>query len=273
VDGEFITRPFHEALAEGLVDVPFMFGSMGYEAEYNPDVIVRNYTQRQWGQLIEEKFSAWGPHAGRDVNSHYREDALRDPQAAYDAIVSDFGITCATPVLARKAYAGRYSSPIYVFVNNWGPAKPVVDKEGRELVWAYHVWDQFVWMQDWPSGYEPMPSDLEHSEHLRTLWYDFASHGECAIDGAWSKVRSLGASAAAADACPCACTTGKIHPQLGWKPVNSVTTWPASYGTFVIMNPQEPPLYRPPSMVPDYKKDTCALYAKLGIDQSFWWCD
>ena len=47
------------------------------------------------------------------------EDAEVTPGKAYDAIMATYGLTCATPALARSAQSrgGRYASPIYSYVN------------------------------------------------------------------------------------------------------------------------------------------------------------
>ncbi len=54
----------------------------------------------------------------------------------------------------------------------------------------------------------------------------------------------------------------------GWPSAESVPDWPQSYGTFVIDRDGSGP-----RIVSGYKNATCGVYARLGIDQRFWWCD
>lgn len=64
----------------------------------------------------------------------YQVDSDEDPQKAYDAIVSDYALTCGNVANARAAALGNYSSPIYVVVNEWSPSRPMSGKTKRETL-------------------------------------------------------------------------------------------------------------------------------------------
>jgi hypothetical protein len=52
----------------------------------------------------------------------YQAESEQDPQKAYDAIVSDYSLTCGNIANAVAGAGGEYRSPIYVVLNQWGPA-------------------------------------------------------------------------------------------------------------------------------------------------------
>jgi hypothetical protein len=269
-----------------------MFGNMAWEPDAGPDAIVQSYSPAAWAAFINATFAAWAgmdPDLGAAVLEQYSNDSAPDPQKAYDAISTDVGLTCATPVVARAALApaGRFTSPMYVFVNNWSPALPVPGwVPDYFALYAFHTWDLTCALEGWTeAGYTPQPSDVLHGQSLRTWWYQLAAYG------------ALNASA-------------------GWAAVDAVPGWPATWGTFVIQpaastaarnadghasdalpgpvrvggagekRGEEP--WAPPAgtgatvtgaatsgsvTVVSYKAEQCAFWAAHGFDQRFWWCD
>jgi carboxylesterase type B len=119
VDGTVITNSFSSALAQGIVDVPFLFGHMGMEPDESPDMYVGGYNNSQWYDLLNETFSAW-PQSQEVTNKMYQlylNDSSQDAQKAYDRIVADYGLFCSQIVLAKNALPpkGVRTSPMYLY--------------------------------------------------------------------------------------------------------------------------------------------------------------
>jgi carboxylesterase type B len=121
VDGKIITQSFSEALASGLVDVPFLFGNMGMEPDQSPDNYVWNYSQEQWYQFLNQTFLSWGIDGINITNKFYYDlyynDSLANPQKAYDRIVADYGLYCSQITLSTQALPplGKRKSNIYLY--------------------------------------------------------------------------------------------------------------------------------------------------------------
>jgi hypothetical protein len=65
----------------------------------------------------------------------YEVESVQDPQMAFDAIVSDYSLTCATIELAVTAAWGGYTSPVYAFINKCECLAPV-----------YSLWRSNSWL-------------------------------------------------------------------------------------------------------------------------------
>ena len=53
--------------AAAQVDVPFMFGSMGYEPDLGPGMNVSGYSLEAWAKLLDERFEEWGSDIRAEV--------------------------------------------------------------------------------------------------------------------------------------------------------------------------------------------------------------
>lgn len=204
-----------------------------------PEENVTQLSRAEWSDYLRARFALWGPGAAAAVDAQYAADAAVSPQKAYDAISADAGLTCSFPALARaaKAGGGAFRSPLYVYVNNWGPS-------GSGPAWlppyAFHYWDLAAATETWfGPGYTPSAGDLRLSAALQGWWWALMVNG------------SLPAGA-------------------GWPSAEAAPGWPASVATFVIDGPDLSP---GPRVVDGFKNETCGVYARLGIDQRFWWCD
>lgn len=305
VDGSVLTHDILTALALPVVDVPLIFGNMGFEPDAAPAKIVSGFSAAQWADFLDAKYAGWPNRTmGRGVLAQYQSDSAPDPQRAYDAISSDVGLSCASIDIARAALPpiGNFRSPMYIFVNNWDPAKPVPGwLPHYYATFAFHTWDLVCALEHWAAAkYEPQPADELHGQLLRTWWYQLAAYGR------------LNATAAP-----------------GWVPVNSVPGWPDTWGTFVIQqntsaahgghggtsvaSPADnldhgdeaaldtimnltvnlkpasggsaasasvpatvtaaPPPRSGSAMATNYKRTQCSLWAANGVDQRYWWCN
>eukprot|EP01116_Phalansterium_solitarium_P017732 TRINITY_DN4443_c0_g1_i2.p1 TRINITY_DN4443_c0_g1~~TRINITY_DN4443_c0_g1_i2.p1 ORF type:complete len:552 (+),score=189.51 TRINITY_DN4443_c0_g1_i2:137-1792(+) len=247
VDGRTVTMPLLDAIAAGLVDVPFIFGNMQFEDDKHPDHRVNRYSQAQWQAFLNATFAAWGADAVTGVTDIYAAESAVDPQKAYDSISTDAGLTQASIAIARagKSGGGNYTSPLYVYVNAWSPATPIPTDDPNYFVrYAFHTWDMTAGFDTFwaDENYVPLPSDVKHGALLRRAWYALIANQT--LDGSG----------------------------LGWTSIEQAKGWPEHWGTFVMRNPDVAPFVGP-TIVPDYKSDAVALYAELGIDQRFWWCD
>ena len=252
VDGAVVTHSFQDALAEGLVDVPLMFGNMAFESDLDPDVDVAAYDQAQWEAHLNASVASWAPtfsSIGADLYAEYRNASLADPDKAYTALNTDYGLTCGSAAIAVGAKAGAYTSPVYLFVGRWGPEAPI-PRDGRRVTYAYHEWDYQVAIENWaeiageewgqPGGWAPGPRDQALSQALQGLWFDLMD------DGA-------------------------LGPDSGWASVDDVAGFPAHYITYV---------FAPPGgaaggsgSVVDFRAGSCGLLAGWGFDARFWWCN
>ena len=184
----------------------------------------------------------WGQGAavGDEINNLYWADAAVNPQKAYDSIVSDYGLSCSSIILSRtaKSNGGRYSAPIYIFVNDWSLQYPHQTNPGYISRFAWHSLDLVMLTESWSSisdgSYSPGPQDLAGSAFLQSVWYNFISSGS---------------------------------PGHDWLAVDAAPGWPQHYNTFQYI-PQSS------SVVVDFKSDICTYFDTIGLDnQTFWWCD
>ena len=311
VDGYVIPAPFVSALGGGGgADVPLMLGNMECEADEGPELVVSNYSQPQWQALLNSTFGPWSYNAssfngnsdsGSDnltafglgiaaaIGNLYRPYSAANPQKAYDAIVSDYGLYCAQVQLAKKAkstwYAdhgkvtsslGNYQSDVYVYEDTWALSQTYVSPwAGNTVQFAFH--DTFYFMvtgqwnliganDDGTAGeYVPSPQDLQGSRFLQSLWRPFlrnSSRAEIA--------------------------TVESGQRVVWQPVNadkegfslfSPTVDESgdsasaavgaecytSYSVFVIANTSS-------ATTRNHRQDICKYYNSIGLDRpEYWW--
>lgn len=119
VDGKVITNSFSNALEIGLVDVPFLFGHMGFEPDESPDDYIWSYNASQWHGMLNQTFQSWndGEIIANEIYKLYLNDSVINPQRAYDRIVADYGLYCSQIILTRKALAplGNYKNNIFLY--------------------------------------------------------------------------------------------------------------------------------------------------------------
>lgn len=254
VDGTVITQSFQSALADGLIDVPFIIGSMGQESDIAPDNRIEGYTMPQWQALLNQSLAPWAasdPNFAAGVWMRYYADAVMTngssdvivtaPQRAYDSLNADYGLQCANAEIAVGAKRGRFKSPIYLYVDQWTLGKPVPVSGGYNRTWAYHTWDYVCVIEDWNADAgQPSPTDLGQRDLLQTVWREFIFNGTVS--------------------------------SYGWRSVEQVDGFPAHYGSLVIGTPDLPP-FQPTAFTVDYRADNCAYLAAHGFDSRFWWCN
>lgn len=233
VDGRVMTKPVLQALSDGMVDVPFLFGNMGWESgDLGP------MTKRQWAEKLRTAFASFGEEDGKRVEDFFMEDTASSPAKANRGILTTYALTCAAPDLARAAKTGRYQSPIYLYMDRWSPAAPV-NASGISR-WAYHAWDLYSGLETWPDRYVPSEGDLRHSRFWQSVWYDFMKHGA-------------------------------LNPaeHAGWRAVSGQRRGHFEYSTMVMANPDTSETG--PTMVRSYDASICALFEGMGIGQQYWW--
>jgi hypothetical protein len=103
--------------------------------------------------------------------------AIVGGRKAFDAIVADYGLSCATVKIAEWATAG-FRSPVFTFVNDWSPSHDVFSDPNRAVQYAYHTWDLSAWQAKWPPKFRPRDEDRGLSESLRGWFGEFVEKGE-----------------------------------------------------------------------------------------------
>lgn len=246
VDGTVVTHSFEDAVRHGLVDVPLIMGSMGQEPELMPDQRVRGMTKSAWNALLQTSFASWKNQANSlvaDLFLYYQADASLDVQRSYDTLSTDIGLSCALRNIALAGKEGNYSSPIYLYVNQWQPSVPVNGGDWN-LTWAFHTWDYTVAFQNWPTatlGSFPQKSDSELNVYLTEAWRQLIYHGR------------LNASSL-----------------NGWKSVEEVSGFPVHYVVQRISSPDLIP-YETTSFQEDLKGRICSILHKYEFGSNEWW--
>ena len=163
VDGALLTLPFHEALAAGTVPAALIISNMEAEGGGGGDAIgALNASYAQWQGLLAASFSAWGARAGAAaaaaIDAAYRAEGQLSPDLAYNAISSDYGLSCAARDLAARVQAANASrAPVYVLYNAWqkGAWKP--SGAGQ---WPNRAWQQCPGGR---AGRGPLAHDRAHA--------------------------------------------------------------------------------------------------------------
>ena len=239
VDGVTIAKSFISSLSLAMIDVPLMFGQMAQEPDEYPGDDVSGLTSEEWQAMLNETFAPWGDDVGMTIWSLYAEESDPDPQRGYDAIVTDYGLTCAAVQLSRAAYSlGARQSPTYVFLNTWGLASPYLVSSDYFSRYPHHVVDWWMVTEQWSvigdGSYAPQSSDTNGTLFLQNLWYNFMT---------------------------------KRTPGDGFLPVSSLPGWPDVYNFYRISYPQS-------FSVPNLKSGVCTYFTQIGIDRpQFWWAN
>lgn len=271
VDGKTIPYPYDEALARGDVssNVPFMVGAMGQECDEWPEVDVQTYSSSQWRDYLVDYFQPWdAPDAttsvGAQIYELYSNESSANPQKAYDSLMSDYGQNCANLQIAQHALAplGRYSAPIFHFVNNYhlsntyGTGGTDDDRSEYVVRYAFHVLDYLMALEQWDAfddgDYVPDERDLQGTALIQTLWYNFM------VTGNPTPITPITNS-----------TTLKTPP-APWKAANEVQGWPESFNTYVLQSDSGVES----ATVVNFSRDKCSYLHKIGVsEREFWWCN
>jgi carboxylesterase 2 len=246
VDGIVLRYGFGEALRKGVMDVPLLLGNMAEECDVGPEQDVSQCTLEEWKSLLESSFAQWGSTVGADVYELYEAQAIQDPQLAFDQIVTDYGITCASAAIARQALASstsRFSSPLYIFYNSWALSRALSTDSGYAINYAFHGLDMLAATDNLHEAdggtYIPSSHDEQMSRKLREMFFEFMS------------------------------TNGRNVS--GLSPVDSALLWPEEYAMFVISG-DDVGKDSAGSMQVNFRSEKCLYFEKNGITgEAFWW--
>ena len=251
VDGVLLTMSFAEALVAELVPSALIISNMEAEGDGASGIGVRNATFPQWLAVLNASTAPWpladgGAHAARVLGEAYLQEASRgDPQLAYDSITVDYGLSCASRVLAGAVAAAGVArkTPLYVVFNAWRRSVPSANGNGR---WPYHGldWQELGWGWSTADGFTPALSDFSAASLLQSL------------------VKAFGYRASPQDLIP------SEPAWAGWEPV----TPGKELTTLVIAQGGGYPGGGTRGVV-GWKEDQCALLSSLGMDETYWWCD
>lgn len=254
VDGVVLKESFLDAFGSGVIDVPLMLGNVAEEPDLWPAAKVGQFSLSEWQLFLDKTFEDFDGDVGNQLYEAFYGDVAReggDAQRAYDALVSDIGLTCPNIKVAQAAAATKgemqrrkthRKSSTYLFVNTMTPSVPIgpignypnsdVPYYGR---YAFHGWDLTVGMKSYP--FEPSQAELDASRRLMDTWLAFMEDPEHGLEA------------------------------LGWWPADKTRDWPNAWNTMV----QSTASFE---LVANYKRDTCALLDEVGVGgPEFWWAN
>ena len=285
VDGAAVVEPFFQALGSGRgADVPLMLGNMQCEPDEGPEDVVTSYNPEQWRGLLNNTFGSWSFNASSlDGNSSstgmtefglsvassmadlYQTEAEANPQKAFDAIVSDFGLFCAQVQLAKKALSvwggavRNHTSNIFVYEDTWSLSQPYLSPwSGNEVRYPFHdlfyfmVTGQWGMVGDGTVNYVPSESDLRGSRLLQSFWRQFLRNS--------SRPSLAVAEEGGVEWSPADANSAGFNY---YEPVGKKTY--SNYSLLVISN-------RSSEMQYNRKIERCTYFNEIGLDRSqFWW--
>jgi len=239
VDGLTIPLPFDQALAAGInSQASLVISNMVAEPDGIQPIAsaLHSAPNDLWPRLLQRAFASW-PNIESAVptvmNLYQEEIDIGGVQLAYDAFVSDYGLTCANlKVGATAVSSGLRNAPTYLLYNAWPSSSHSEDGTGQ---WPYHGQDWAEIQALW-SDFPPQTSDLIVSALLMTLVTDFAYNSGVMPDNwNWSPLQK--------DLPPQTFVVAQdtVYPSGG---VRAETNWRA---------------------------DRCAVLEALGLDQQYWW--
>ena len=65
-----------------------------------------------------------------DRHGRYANASAADPDKAYTALNTDYGLTCGSASIAVGAKRQGFKSPLYLYASKWGPQAPI-PSDGR----------------------------------------------------------------------------------------------------------------------------------------------
>lgn len=235
VDGVVIADGgFQYALADGLIDVPVMYGNLANECDVAPDLDVSSYSQQQWQAYLNSSLQSWNsPTIGPDIYAAFQN---ADPMWSYSSLNTAYGLTCGSIEINAQAAGpqAKRKAPLYFYYNNWPPSHPVLVGL-RYAKYPYHGLDWDWACEKWPAGWTPTDQDWALSKTLQSVWWEFMANG------------------------------GRLNATAtGWKTVDDVSGWPNNYNVVVI----EP---SGTTTQVNFAQQTCQVLASYGFDRNFWW--
>jgi len=244
VDGQTITRPFPEALAAGVNgDALLILSNMAAEPDRGPNTVVRGFTPPEWDAAVTSAFAGWpSPDtSAQAVLTAYAAEAAVDPQLAFDAIVTDYGLTCSdVEVAVAAARAGVRRAPTYLLYNAWPSTNYSVGGGG---MWPYHGLDLVEAGMSWSSP--PSSNDLTVAAMLQRLLKDVANGGGGPLPDSWGWPA---VTAANADAPPTMVLA------------LNATDWPWPGGGMRVER--------------SWRAGHCSALVNAGLTgRGYWWCD
>ena len=249
-----VTLPFADALAANTVSASLVISNMDAEGDgmdSNSTVSVRGSTPAQWEAAVRRAFTAWpggGSAVAEALLSAYAEEAAIDPQLAYDAINTDFGLTCAAQALgARLARGSLRTRPVYLLYNamprsHWAPS--------GAARWPSHGLD--LEELGWEWSFVPAPSDLAESALMLRLLGDFGGGGGVMpASWDWPPVGSEGAAVATLVLA-----------------VDGVWPYGGAPNASVLSN-----VRLRVQVESEWRSGRCSVLERAGFDERYWWCD
>ena len=234
VDGVSITQSFSASLQTPVVDAPLIISSMGQECDAGPDVDVHAMPETQWLQLLNATFNQQPWQYGSEVAAAYAADTAVDPALAYAAINADYSLTCGNVAIASAAKLSNFKSPIYVILNQWHPEHTAAQRRPR---WAYHSFDYAAAFEQWDDQkMVPSEQDLQFSRLMQDVFAAFI-YGNFSVHNPWN-IRTIDSD-----------------PKFPTSAVTNVVSI-ESGGSIPVVN---------------YKYEQCQMWARIGLDDRFWW--
>jgi carboxylesterase type B len=253
VDGSLITRPLTEALTlggsapGGGVDAALILSQMAAEPDQYKPYDVHLQSLAQWNATVHAAVAQWSESntVANTLLLTYATEAALSPQLAYDAIVTDYGLTCANQRIASAAMtsgSSKRQSPIYLLYNAWVRPR---NSTTSISTWPSHVQDWIDIGMSWnAASAQPTADDLTLSHWLAGMLTDFAAN------------------------------RGRLSSRWNWSPVsfNSTSTMVLAAPN-AIFPPESPNGQSGIRLESNWKGETCQTLGTLGFDQQYWWCN
>jgi carboxylesterase type B len=211
VDGVIVPKPFLEALAEPIIDIPVIFQSAQAEQDPSLETVDKMNLISYYKQFLQKYFHGHGwPNADSlapHVADLYRSELLETIEFGFEAFLSDLGVVCGTDKAAEIA-SQNFRSPVYRTHLNARPSHTYQDKH-----YAFHTWDMPTsGLRTW-GDWVPQASDLALGDSLRKMWRDFGYTGK--LDSSW-KADGCSAIGESGVARPCEVSKCKKLEDLGF---------------------------------------------------------
>lgn len=231
VDGVSIAHSFSHALQAPVVDAALIISSMGQECDAGPDTDVHAMPLHQWLEVLNGTFNQQPWQYGSEVAAAYATLSAVDPALAYASINADYSLTCGNVAIASAAKRANFSSPIYVILNQWYPEHTAAQHRPR---WAYHSFDYGAAFEQWDDQQLiPTAQDLQFSRLMQHIFAAFI-YGNLSSNNPW-EIQTIDSDAKGA-------VTNVVSIESG--------------GNAPVVN---------------YKNEQCEMWARMGLDDRFWW--
>jgi carboxylesterase type B len=245
VDGRTVQRPFIDALAQGLVDVPLIVQSENNELELmvdttNVSALSRSAFEQMFADYLtpgfgnasaEVIFTAYASLLASNVSNNF----------ILQQMSADWGLACAGPTLARYvAGLHRRASPVYLSLVTAGPVRPYpCVMTAQPLSDPFHLWDYMAGARDWtlvcaePCTWTPTAADVALGDHIRQMWIDLAYN----------------ATLSDSDSAGCLSSSRRVRPPFNW-------CLPQASGVSTRFG---------------FRDTECEAWSSIGFDSREWW--